>query len=63
MGCSLRYKINVMEAFAEGKCIECRAKSKRKWEDIYIPLWNWEDYHYRVKLAYYVRLKSPKELL
>lgn len=43
------YKIGVMQAFKEGKVIECRNKSGSIWNSIPDPAWNWSICDYRVK--------------
>lgn len=43
----LAYQISVMQAFAKGKEIERFYDGK--WEDSFIPLWNWAALDYRIK--------------
>lgn len=43
------YKIGVMQAFKEGKVIECRNKSGSIWNSVPDPAWNWSICDYRVK--------------
>lgn len=45
-------KINVMQAFIEGKEIEFRHISSNDWTDNKNPLWQWGTYEYRVKQNY-----------
>ena len=49
---SVQDKINVMQAFIEGKEIEFRHISLYDWTDSKIPLWQWGIYEYRVKQNY-----------
>lgn len=42
--------IDVLKAYQEGKKIEfTKNNSENKWEDVYIPSWNFHLYDYRVK--------------
>lgn len=45
-------KINVMQAFIDGKEIEFRQISSYKWFDDKNPIWLWGIYEYRVKPYY-----------
>ena len=45
-------KINVMQAFIEGKEIEYRHICLNNWADNKSPLWQWGRYEYRVKQHY-----------
>ena len=45
-------KIEVMQAYAEGKEIQTRCKTDMEWADWVVrgePKWNWEDLDYRIK--------------
>lgn len=44
-----REKCKVMEAFIEGKTIECRSKYAGKWTECPGPIWDWVHFNYRVK--------------
>ncbi len=51
---SLEYKINVMQAFQEGKAIEAAPSYEDtvgNFFDTADPSWNWHDYYYRVKVV------------
>lgn len=41
--------IHVMQAFTEGKEIECRFKDCNEWIDDTTPVWDWVEFDYRVK--------------
>ena len=49
---SVQDKINVMQAFIEGKEIEFRHISSNDWTDSKNPIWEWGIYEYRVKQNY-----------
>lgn len=49
---SVQDKINVMQAFIEGKEIEYRHICLNNWADNKSPLWQWGRYEYRVKPYY-----------
>lgn len=42
-------KIKVMQAYLDGKEIECRNKGLITWIYIKEPFWNWDAYEYRVR--------------
>lgn len=42
-------KIEVMQAFEDGKKIQCLSKFADHWIDCYSPLWNWYICDYRIK--------------
>lgn len=48
---TVQEKIAVMQAFADGKPIECRAASLRdgNWTLTERPAWDWRDVDYRIK--------------
>jgi len=49
---SIKEKIEVMAAYAEGKKIQFKEKDSSNWRDythILAPEWNWSDYDYRIK--------------
>ena len=48
----LNYKISVMQAAAAGKQIECRERCpvSDKWLPNDSPIWNWDEWDYRVKI-------------
>ena len=43
-----KQKLSVMQAFVEGKEIECTGNSLA-WAEITNPVWNWQEFNYRVK--------------
>lgn len=47
----LERKIKVMQAFADGKPIQCRLRIRRdgEWASCNAPLWDWHQWDYRVK--------------
>lgn len=48
---SIDEQITVMQAYKEGRIIECKPKYKKEdvWEVLQEPVWNWQDFNYRVK--------------
>jgi len=44
-------KIEIMQAFEDGKTVECRGESSGIWGKVAVPnpLWNWPDCEYRIK--------------
>lgn len=62
---TIKEKIAVMQAYAEGKEIEmCStdANSVKKWVKDCCPIWNWQYYDYRVKPAISLRPYIFEEL-
>ena len=45
----LKEMIKVMEHYADGSEIECVEKGNDNWEIVTKPLWNWDDFEYRIK--------------
>lgn len=45
----LRQKINVMQAFLDGKPVEVQGLHSDVWTDIDDPVWNWDLCDYRIK--------------
>lgn len=44
------YKIRIMQAYADGFPIEVTLVTKNEWHEMMgEPVWNWEDYNYRIK--------------
>ncbi len=43
-------KIVVMQAWVDGKSIEVRKPPCEEWLDVSTPLWDWDNYDYRVKV-------------
>ena len=44
-------RIKVMQAFVEGKAVQCKSRrhgTEHDWSTTYNPLWNWDDCEYRV---------------
>ena len=48
-------RIKVMQAFVDGKNIECTRRSEKKEEYVYLkhPVWNWSRFDYRIKQNWY----------
>ena len=44
-----RKAAEIMQAYAEGKELEVRAKGTGKWQTIDVPAFNWCDFAYRIK--------------
>lgn len=42
-------KIKVMQAYVDGKAIQCKEYGGAKWFDISSTTWNWHDCQYRIK--------------
>ena len=59
---SVQDKINVMQAFIEGKEIEFRHISLYDWTDSKNPLWQWGIYEYRVKQKNYRPFETIDEV-
>lgn len=60
------YQISVMQAFKEGKRIECKLKfeSGKDWETVETPYWDWIRSDYRVKEEpKYVPYENTEELI
>ena len=45
----LKEMIKVMQHFEDGGEIKCVEKGNDNWEIVTKPLWNWDDYNYRIK--------------
>ena len=45
----LKEMIKVMEHYADGGEVECVEKGNDNWEIVTKPLWNWDDFEYRIK--------------
>lgn len=45
----VKYKIEVMQAYAEGKEIQFSMKYDEDWDECSNPIFNWELFNYRVK--------------
>ena len=45
----LKEMIKVMQHFVDGGEVECVEKGNDNWEIDYDPLWNWDDFKYRIK--------------
>lgn len=43
-----QYMIEVMQAFLNGKQVECTLKGLNNWGIIKNPIWNWDNFDYRV---------------
>lgn len=59
---SVQDKINVMQAFIEGKEIEYRHICLNNWADNKSPLWQWGRYEYRVKQKNYRPFETIDEV-
>lgn len=46
---TIKEKIKVMQAFADGKEIECKNKVLANWDACISPVWDWRSYEYRIK--------------
>ena len=42
-------KIEIMQAYEDGKAIEVSCYGHNEWEDTYDPSWDWRTFNYRVK--------------
>lgn len=62
---TLQEKIAVMQAFADGKAIECSPFGPADWAPVSSPAWNWDEYDYRVKREprEFVVIKHPNGIL
>ena len=49
MAKTLKEKIKVMEHYENGGEVECVEKGNNNWEIVTKPLWNWDDFDYRIK--------------
>ncbi len=49
MAKTLKEKIKVMEHYENGGEVECVEKGNNNWEIVTKPLWNWDDFAYRIK--------------
>ena len=45
----LKEMIKVMQHYADGGEVECVEKGNDNWEIVTKPLWNWDDFEYRIK--------------
>ena len=45
----LKEMIKVMQHFADGGDVECSVKGQYNWEIVTKPLWNFDDFEYRIK--------------
>lgn len=41
--------IKVMQAWVDGKEVECAEIGRAQWTPIFTPVWNWNNYIYRIK--------------
>lgn len=41
-------KIEVMQAYKEGRTIQCKPMGFKEWHPCEDPEWNWAEYEYRV---------------
>ena len=49
MAKTIKEMTEVMEWFDGGGTIECVEKGNNNWEIVTKPLWNWDDFAYRIK--------------
>ena len=49
MAKTTKEKIKVMEHYENGGEVECVEKGNNNWEIVTKPLWNWDDFTYRIK--------------
>lgn len=59
-------KIAVMQAFEDGEKIECADLCRpNNWTGLKHPLWNWQDYKYRIKPKepHYLPYKDTEEMI
>jgi len=54
--------IRVMDAWVEGKSIECAERNNLKWGDTFSPVWNWNVYTYRIKATSKLRPWTDDEV-
>ena len=54
--------IRVMDAWVDGKSIECAERNNLKWGDTFSPVWNWNVYTYRIKPTSKLRPWTPDEV-
>ena len=45
----LKEMIKVMQHYEDGGEVECVEKGNNNWEIVAKPLWNWDDFVYRIK--------------
>ena len=46
---TLKEMIEVMEHYENGGEVECVEKGNNNWEIVTKPLWNWDDFAYRIR--------------
>ena len=49
MAKTIKEMIEVMEWFDKGGEVECVEKGNNNWEIVTKPLWNWDDFAYRIR--------------
>ena len=49
MAKDLKEQIEIMTHYLNGGEVECTEKGNDNWEIVTKPLWNWDDYDYRIK--------------
>ncbi len=49
MSKTIQEQIEVMQHFANGGQIECKASGKKEFVSITVPYWNWDHVDYRIK--------------
>ena len=54
--------IRVMQAFVDGAPIECAERHNLKWGDSLSPVWNWNNFTYRIKPTLKLRPWTPDEV-
>lgn len=54
--------IRVMQAWTEGRPVECAEVNNLKWGDTFSPVWNWNNFTYRIKPTSKLRPWTPGEV-
>ena len=54
--------IRVMQAFVDGIPIQCAERHNLKWGDSLSPVWNWNNFTYRIKPTLKLRPWTPDEV-
>ena len=49
MAKDLKEQIEIMTHYLNGGEVECVEKGNKNWEIVTKPLWNWDDFEYRIK--------------
>jgi hypothetical protein len=54
--------IKVMQAFVDGYAIEAAEVHDLKWGDTFLPVWNWNNFNYRIKSVSVLRPWTADEV-